>query len=54
VIGVAITVLLLGHGPVQRASFDALYALHITLALLTAALCAFVQTRPAPASTSPR
>ncbi|HEU5294553.1 MAG TPA: DHA2 family efflux MFS transporter permease subunit [Burkholderiaceae bacterium] len=49
VVGVAITVLLLGHGPVQRASFDALYALHIALALVTAALCAFVQTRPAAA-----
>ncbi|HET7526482.1 MAG TPA: DHA2 family efflux MFS transporter permease subunit [Burkholderiaceae bacterium] len=46
VIGVAITVLLLGHGPVQRANFDAVYALHIALALVTAALCAFVQTRP--------
>jgi EmrB/QacA subfamily drug resistance transporter len=52
VIGVAITVLLLGHGTLERASFDALYALLITLALVTAALCAFVQTRPAarPAS----
>ena len=46
VIGVAITVLLLGHGA-QRASFDAMYGLHIALALLTALLCAFVQTRPA-------
>ena len=48
VIGVAITVLLLGHGVVRRADFDAVYNLHITLALLTAALCAFVNTRPAP------
>jgi EmrB/QacA subfamily drug resistance transporter len=47
VIGVAVTVLLLGHGTVQRTSFDTLYALLITLALITAALCAFVQTRPA-------
>jgi MFS family permease len=46
VIGVAITVLLLGHAPVQRASFDAMYGLLIALALLTALLCAFVQTRP--------
>jgi EmrB/QacA subfamily drug resistance transporter len=46
VIGVAITVLLLGHGA-QRASFDAMYAVLIAMALLTALLCAFVQTRPA-------
>jgi EmrB/QacA subfamily drug resistance transporter len=52
VIGVAITVLLLGHGELERASFDALYALLIALALVTALFCAFVQTRPAarPAS----
>ncbi len=48
VIGVAITVLLLGHGVVQRSDFDAVYGLHVTLALLTAVLCAFVNTRPAP------
>jgi predicted MFS family arabinose efflux permease len=47
VIGVAIVVLLLGHGSVQRSDFDAVYALHIVLALLTAALCAMVNTRPA-------
>ena len=47
VIGVAIIVLLLGHGTVQRSDFDAVYALHIGLALLTAALCAMVDTRPA-------
>jgi EmrB/QacA subfamily drug resistance transporter len=47
VIGVAITVLLLGHGTVQRASFDSVYGLHIALALVTAAICAFVNTRPA-------
>ncbi|HET9207728.1 MAG TPA: DHA2 family efflux MFS transporter permease subunit [Burkholderiaceae bacterium] len=46
VIGVAVTVLLLGHGA-QRASFEVMYGLHIALALLTALLCAFVQTRPA-------
>jgi EmrB/QacA subfamily drug resistance transporter len=46
VIGVAITVLLLGHGTVQRANFDAVYALLVGLALVTAVLCAFVQTRP--------
>jgi EmrB/QacA subfamily drug resistance transporter len=46
VIGVAIIVLLLGHGTLQRSDFDAVYALHIVLALLTAALCAMVNTRP--------
>lgn len=48
VIGVAITVLLLGHGTVQRSDFNAVYGLHIGLALLTAVLCVFVNTRPAP------
>lgn len=48
VIGVAITVLLLGHGAVQRGDFDAVYGLHVALALLTALLCVFVNTRPAP------
>jgi len=47
VIGVAITVLLLGHGAVQRSDFNAVYGLHVGLALLTAVLCAFVNTRPA-------
>jgi EmrB/QacA subfamily drug resistance transporter len=46
VIGVAITVLLLGHGTVERASFDSVYGLHVGLALVTAAICAFVNTRP--------
>jgi MFS family permease len=47
VIGVAIIVLLLGHAAVQRSDFDVVYALQSTLALLTAALCAMVNTRPA-------
>ena len=47
VIGVAITVLLLGHGVVQRSDFDAVYGLQIGLALLTALLCLLVKTRPA-------
>jgi len=47
VIGVALTVLLLGHDSVQRASFDTVYVLQIALALLTALLCALVRTRPA-------
>jgi EmrB/QacA subfamily drug resistance transporter len=46
VIGVAITVLMLGHGVVQRTDFDSVYRLHIGLALLTAFLCVFVNTRP--------
>jgi len=46
VIGVAITVLLLGHGVVVRSDFNAVYGLHVALALLTALLCVFVNTRP--------
>ncbi len=46
-LGVAITVALLGHATLQRADFDALYALHATLALLTGLLCLPVDTRPA-------
>jgi len=46
VIGVAVTVLLLGHGAVERASFDSVYGIHVVLALVTAAICAFVNTRP--------
>ncbi|MEX8520956.1 MAG: MFS transporter [Leptothrix sp. (in: b-proteobacteria)] len=49
VLGVAITIALLGHAGLQRADFDRLYAVHITLALLTALLCLPVNTRPAPA-----
>jgi EmrB/QacA subfamily drug resistance transporter len=48
VIGVAITVLLLGHGGLQRSDFDAVYGVQIALAVLTAVLCLFVSTRPAP------
>ncbi|HWT10292.1 MAG TPA: MFS transporter [Roseomonas sp.] len=46
VIGVAIIVLLLGHDTVRRGDFDTVYGLQIGLALLTAALCAMVNTRP--------
>ena len=46
VLGVAITVLLLGHAGVTRADFTWLYGLHVALALLTAALCLPVNTRP--------
>jgi MFS family permease len=48
VIGVAITVLLLGHDGLQRGQFQAAYGLHIGLALITALLCTLVRTRPAP------
>jgi EmrB/QacA subfamily drug resistance transporter len=47
VIGVALTVLLLGHGVLQRSDFSAVYGLHIGLALLTALACCWVDTRPA-------
>jgi len=52
VIGVAITVLLLGHGAVERATFDSVYGLHVALALVTAVICAFVNTRPAQSPVS--
>lgn len=47
VLGVAITVLLLGHAGLERADFTPLYALHVGLALLTALLCLPVDTKPA-------
>jgi EmrB/QacA subfamily drug resistance transporter len=46
VIGVALTVLLLGQGVPARGDFNVIYGLHATLALITAMLCAFVNTRP--------
>jgi len=46
VIGVAITVLLIGHAGVQRANFIPLYLIHIGLALVTAVLCLAVDTKP--------
>lgn len=46
VLGVALTVALLGHAGLQRADFDALYVLHGVLALLTGLLCLPVDTRP--------
>lgn len=44
VIGVALTVLLLGSAGLQRADFDAVYLCHLTLALATAVLCLPVNT----------
>lgn len=46
VMGVALTVLLLGSTSLQRADFDAIYLWHISLALITAALCLPVNTSP--------
>ncbi len=54
VLGVAITVLLLGHAGVQRGDFTTLYALHVGLALLTALLCLPVDTRPERRAEAPR
>jgi predicted MFS family arabinose efflux permease len=47
VLGVAITVLLIGHAGLQRADFTTLYALYVALAVLTGLLCLPVDTRPA-------
>jgi MFS family permease len=46
VLGVALTVALLGHSVLVRSDFAALYGCHISLALLTAVLCLPVNTRP--------
>ncbi|MCF1444810.1 MFS transporter [Ralstonia pseudosolanacearum] len=50
VVGVALTVLLLGGASLQRADFNALYLCHMSLALLTAALCLPVNTLPRPSA----
>ena len=49
VMGVAVTVLLIGHAGLTHADFMPLYACHVALALLTALLCLPVNTRPAAA-----
>lgn len=46
VLGVALTVLLLGGSALQRADFTPLYGIHVGLALLTGLLCLRVDTRP--------
>lgn len=46
VMGVAITVLLLGHAGLTHESFVPLYVCHASLALLTALLCLPVNTKP--------
>lgn len=47
VIGVAITVLLLGHTGLTHQSFSPVYVCHVSLALLTTLLCLPVNTKPA-------
>lgn len=46
VLGVALTVALLGHATLQRTDFNALYLLHGGLAMLTGLLCWPVDTKP--------
>ena len=46
VMGVAITVLLLGHTGLTHQSFIPVYACHVALAVLTALLCLPVNTKP--------
>ena len=46
VMGVAITVALIGHGALVHADFQPLYLSHVALALLTGLLCLGVNTRP--------
>jgi EmrB/QacA subfamily drug resistance transporter len=46
VLGVAVTVLLLGQGAASHDAFSPIYAGHVGLALLTAVLCLAVDTRP--------
>lgn len=50
VLGVAITVLLVGGATLQRSDFDLVYFIHIGLALLTGLFCLAVNTRPATVS----
>lgn len=46
VMGVALTILLLGHAGLTIADFQPFYLTHIGLSLLTALLCLAVETRP--------
>jgi hypothetical protein len=45
VLGVALTVALLGHAALLRADFDVFYLLHGVLALLTGLLCLRIDTK---------
>ncbi|CAN5184201.1 DHA2 family efflux MFS transporter permease subunit [soil metagenome] len=46
VLGVAITVLYIGHEGLSKGDFSSLYVIHVSLALLTGVFCLFVNTRP--------
>ncbi len=46
VLGVAITIVLIGHANLERADFTPFYALHVGLAVITGLLCLAVNTRP--------
>jgi MFS family permease len=46
VLGVALTVVLIGQESVVRADFTTLYSLHAMLALVTGVFCLLVNTRP--------
>lgn len=48
VLGVSITVALVGQASLQRVDFNTLYLVHMTLALLTGLLCWPVDTKPRP------
>ena len=45
-IGVSLTVLLLAKADLQIADFQRMYAIHITLALMTTLLCLPINTHP--------
>ena len=53
VLGVAITVLLVGHAGVARADFMPMYGMHVALALVTGALCLLVNTSYIEAQNNP-
>jgi EmrB/QacA subfamily drug resistance transporter len=53
VMGVALTVLMLGGAELRRSDFDLIYLCHISLALLTAALCLRVNTLPPATAKTP-
>ena len=46
VLGVALTIVLVGQAAPTLRDFHSVYLCHIVLALLTAALCLHVETRP--------
>lgn len=46
VLGIALTVVLIGHQGLVRADFISLYGVHVALALVTGMFCLLVNTRP--------